>query len=572
MIYHYLCHPICYMKERMTCPAKLHTFQQLPTNIDLPAQFTYPFCYTPHPLSVIASQEVQTYLKNWNVMSDELKKGKMFGVLVVQTSDGTIGYLAAFSGILAGTYHHDYFVPPIYDLLNPDGFFKDGEREITLINHRVSEMESSHVYRSLLSTYEDKKNEFEYQLDETRKSMKYAKMNREQLRNSGSLSEMELLSLIKESQFQKAEYKRLQANYETQLKHLKDEILAYENQILALKKERKEKSAILQKKLFDQFQMLNAKGETKDLNDIFAATIHQIPPAGAGECSAPKLLQYAYMHNLKPLAMAEFWWGNPTQSEIRVHGHYYPSCRHKCEPILGFMLQGLDVEPNPLLSGTQTFDKLEVVYEDEYLLIINKPSGMLSTPGKTGQISALEIAAKQFPEIEELMLVHRLDMDTSGLLILAKNKEIHSSMQSLFEKRGVKKGYVALLDGIISKEIPMRGFIKLPLRPDYENRPFQLVDELNGKPSVTRYEVLGTEIFNKGEVECMVTRVKFYPETGRTHQLRVHSAHHLGLRVPIMGDMLYGKKSNRLYLHAESLEFKHPATDAYVRIKVSADY
>ena len=457
----------------------IHSFPIATDNLPLPQLFTYPFHYTPHPLCVKAAEEVQQYLQTRTDWHEELQQGKMFGVLVVKTPTGEVGYLAAFSGNLAGSNHHDYFVPPVYDLLNPDGYFKEEEARISAIN--------------------------------------------------------------------------------VMLNHTNDN-----NQeiIEALKEERKQRSIALQQWIFEQFRLRNARGEEQDIYSIFTQTAHRNPPAGTGECAAPKLLQYAYLNNLQPLAMAEFWWGDSPKGEIRRHGHYYPACRHKCEPILNFMLQGLEVEPNPLLTSNTDATQLETVYEDDYLLVVNKPAGMLSVPGKTGQASVLTLLQERYPDATGPILVHRLDMATSGLLLAAKDKDTHALLQKQFEGRTVKKRYIALLEGIPQAE--PKGFIRLPLRPDFDNRPLQMVCYEYGKPAVTRYEIMDTEN-NR-------TRMAFYPETGRTHQLRVHAAHPEGLNCPIVGDPLYGQPADRLYLHAERLEFRHPVTGQRLQIQKEAPF
>lgn len=469
----------------------MHTFQTDITPIPLPRQFTYPFHYTPHPLCVMAANEVQNYLQGRTEWHAELQQGKMFGVLVVRSSHGEIGYLAAFSGNLAGSNHHEFFVPPVYDLLNPDGYFKEEEARISKINVILNEV------------------------------------------------------------------KHLDTN----------------EWIQALKEERKNRSIALQQWIFHQFVLCNAKGERQDIYQIFNEQAHRVPPAGTGECAAPKLLQHAYLNGYQPLAMAEFWWGDSPKGEIRRHGHYYPSCRHKCEPILGFMLQGLDVEPNPLLTSITDATRLETVYEDDFLVVVNKPAGMLSVPGKTGQASVLSILQERYPEATGPLLVHRLDMATSGLLLAAKDKETHALLQQQFENRSVKKRYIALLDGTPS--VAPKGFIRLPLRPDFDNRPLQMVDYELGKPAVTRYELL-TPPYDGGQGDVTSTkghtRVAYYPETGRTHQLRVHSAHPEGMNCPILGDPLYGQPADRMYLHAETLEFRHPITNQRVKVMVEADF
>ena len=457
----------------------IHSFPIATENLPLPQLFTYPFHYTPHPLCVKAAEEVQQYLQTRTDWHEELQQGKMFGVLVVKTPTGEVGYLAAFSGNLAGSNHHDYFVPPVYDLLNPDGYFKEEEARISAINVVLNHTNDN--------------------------------------------------------------------NQET---------------IETLKEERKQRSIALQQWIFEQFRLRNARDEEQDIYSIFTQTAHRNPPAGTGECAAPKLLQYAYLNNLQPLAMAEFWWGDSPKGEIRRHGHYYPACRHKCEPILNFMLQGLEVEPNPLLTSNTDATQLETVYEDDFLLVVNKPAGMLSVPGKTGQASVLTLLQERYPDATGPILVHRLDMATSGLLLAAKDKDTHALLQKQFEGRTVKKRYIALLEGIPQAE--PKGFIRLPLRPDFDNRPLQMVCYEYGKPAVTRYEIMDTE--------NNYTRMAFYPETGRTHQLRVHAAHPEGLNCPIVGDPLYGQPADRLYLHAERLEFRHPVTGQRLQIQKEAPF
>lgn len=540
--------------------------------LELPELFTYPFCYTPHPLSIKAAEILKEYLANkpeWNL---ELQKGKMFGVLVVLTPHNELGFLAAFSGILAGRYIHKYFVPPIYNLQASSGFFKPEEEIISSINKQIIELEASADYQKCLKRMKEIEVEASNALREAKEANIKAKKERDERRKIIGNDSIEHLELIKDSQYRKAEYKRLEKWWKIQIEKQRNELDWYLKRITDLKVKRKERSSALQSLLFKQFKILNSKGEERNLYDIFSSTPSKIPPAGAGECAAPKLLQYAYQHHLKPICMAEFWWGNSPLSEIRRHGYYYPSCKQKCEPILNFMLQGLHIEPNPLLKKTSSPISIPTVYEDEYLLVINKPYGMLSVPGKENIHSVFQYIKDNYPQFTGPLIVHRLDMDTSGLLIIAKNKEAHTLLQSLFESRMIKKRYVALLDGKLSDEIPPKGFIRLSLRPDYTNRPYQLVDDKDGKPAITRYEVLGTEQIITDDSIHIVTRIAYYPITGRTHQLRVHSAHSLGMNLPILGDKLYGKASKRLYLHSESLEFQHPITKKRLKIVSSAQF
>lgn len=541
----------------------LHRFTTSITDIPLPERFTYPFCYTPHPLCILAAKEVQSYLTRQTAWKDELRQGKMFGVLIVQTEHGETGYLAAFSGILAGKNLHPFFVPPVYNLLQPQGFFKIEEENISSINRNIRQLENDKAYAALSAELARTIQSAEDILATAKAQLKEAKTAREQRRKEKELNAQEEAELIRESQFQKAEYKRLERSWKARITTLQTQTEDWERRISALKSERKTRSAALQQKLFEQFGMLNYRGEVKNLCEIFGQTVHKTPPAGAGECAAPKLLQQAYLHGWKPIAMAEFWWGDSPKTEIRHHGHYYPACKGKCEPILQHMLQGLQVEENPMLKRMQVPSKnLEIVYEDPWLSVINKPAGMLSVPGKEDAVSVYSLMREQYPEADGPLTVHRLDMATSGLMLIAKTKRVHQNLQAQFKNRLVRKRYVALLEGIVPKD---KGTVDLPLCLNPLDRPRQMVHTEHGKPAITDYQVLE-------RLDGKRTRIAFYPRTGRTHQLRIHAAHPLGLHCPIIGDELYGEKADRLYLHAEYLEFTHPITGETVRITKEAEF
>lgn len=541
----------------------LHRFTTSITDIPLPERFTYPFCYTPHPLCILAAKEVQSYLTRQTAWKDELRQGKMFGVLIVQTEHGETGYLAAFSGILAGKNLHPFFVPPVYDLLQPQGFFKIEEENISSINRNIRQLENDKAYAALSAELARTIQSAENILATAKAQLKEAKTAREQRRKEKELNAQEEAELIRESQFQKAEYKRLERSWKARITTLQTQTEDWERRISALKSERKTRSAALQQKLFEQFGMLNYRGEVKNLCEIFGQTVHKTPPAGAGECAAPKLLQQAYLHGWKPIAMAEFWWGDSPKTEIRHHGHYYPACKGKCEPILQHMLQGLQVEENPMLKRMQVpSQNLEIVYEDPWLSVINKPAGMLSVPGKEDAVSVYSLMREQYPEADGPLTVHRLDMATSGLMLIAKTKRVHQNLQAQFKNRLVRKRYVALLEGIVPKD---KDTVDLPLCLNPLDRPRQMVHTEHGKPAITDYQVLE-------RLDGKRTRIAFYPRTGRTHQLRIHAAHPLGLHCPIIGDELYGKKAKRLYLHAEYLEFTHPITGETVRITKEAEF
>ena len=421
----------------------------LKTDLPKPAFFTDPFCYEPHPLCLLAAEEVKQELAHM-----PLTEGKMFGVMIVE-SERSLGFLAAYSGLLEGRNDWPYFVPPVFDAQQPDGYFKTKEREI----------------------------------------------------------------------MQSADHKEL--------------------------------SLSLQLWLFQQYRLLNGRGETRDLVEIWqdyhsAPRIRSrfpLPPGGTGDCCAPKLLQHAYLHHLTPVCMAEFWWGESPKSLIRHHGQFYPACRGKCKPVLTWMLQGLDVDPH-----TDTADSVlqepAIIYEDEAMAVLSKPAGMLSVPGKTGADSVSAWAQRRWPGA---MLVHRLDMLTSGILLAAKTMEVYQQLQQQFTDRTVKKKYLAVVEGSPAKE---HGIIDLPLASDPMNRPLQVVDYEHGKRAITEYRVLA----GVTKESARYTLLALWPHTGRTHQLRMHCAHADGLGCPIVGDELYGQKADRLYLQAQGITFVHPTT------------
>lgn len=529
---------------------KFHRFDSKDLrNVDLPKQFTFPFHYTPHPLCIKAAEYVQNHLLSHDEWQEELKRGKMMGVLVVE-KENEMGFLAAFSGNLAHCNNHPYFVPAVYDLLSEKGFFRPEEDEISTINKKINKETHSPERKNAIEDVENIKTQANTEISAYKQFMKASKAQRDEQRKQGIDNNL----LIAESQFQKAELKRIQVRWQQEIDTAKSRLDAIDNRIAQWKTERSKRSAALQERIFSHFIMLNASGESRDLCEIFADTPQHTPPAGAGECAAPKLLQYAYTNSYHPLAMAEFWVGNSPKEEIRRHGCFYPSCKAKCEPILGWMLQGLDVEPNPLEKQIDEAP-LNVIFEDEWLIVVNKPAGMLSIPGKLSSDSLQERVQRLRPGEEPPMIVHRLDMATSGLLIFAKTKEVHKRMQALFKTHDIKKQYTAILDGEIQIN---SGEIRLPLILNPKERPLQMVSFAHGKPAITRFEV----------VSCSEekTRVHFYPITGRTHQLRIHAAHPEGLNTPILGDTLYGTPADRLYLHAETLDFTHPITGKHIHL------
>ncbi len=534
----------------------IHKFSKDISKVSIPTEFNNPFRYTPHQLCLMAAEEVRNYINSRSEWNEELTKGKMFGVLVVSTPTGEVGYISAFSGLLAGENRHRFFVPPVYDLLSKDSYFQQEEAEISQINREVEQLKTDTDYLRLLNIYSEKEREIKQHITQFREQIKLHKQERDKKREELTLSQSEQELLIRESQFEKAELKRITDRGKSELAKIREQIDVYTNKIDSLTEERRQRSADLQLWLFRQFRLLNAKGETKDLIEIFSKFGNIFPPAGSGECAAPKMLQYAYQNNLKPIQMAEFWVGASPVGEVRVDGNFYPSCKGKCLPILTYMLQGLNVaEINLEYRNTNT--ELKVLYEDDYLIAIDKPAGMLSVRGKIGGKSVEEIMQERNPNIK---VIHRLDMATSGVLLLAKDIEMYKAMQTLFATREVRKTYIALIEGEPEQSI---GEISLPLAADYNNRPMQKVDFENGKEAITKYRVLQTYYID----DKRITRLMLNPVTGRTHQLRVHLAHPKSLGMPIIGDELYGKTAERLMLHAMSVVFSHPVTKQTINIE-----
>ncbi len=551
------------------------SFKNSIENYKLPERFTFPFYYEPHPLSLLAVEELHTYLENQTDWQHDfglddtssMAVGKMFGVLVVQNKSNEIGYLTGFSGKLAGGSVVANFVPPVCDIPKKDSFCVTEHDAINRLNHEVSVLEQSSELEMLQKTLIDTKHDAEMQIAAHREKMIIGRKNRKLKRKTGeaSLNKDDLtvlqIQMSRESVDDKNQLNTLKHYWDEEIGVINNKLNIILNDIKTLKEQRKTRSASLQKKLFSQYQFLNSKGEKKDLNDIFSEELEHIPPAGSGDCAAPKLLHYAFKMGFKPLAMAEFWWGAAPKSEIRQHKNFYPACQRKCKPILGHMLTGLALEENKLLTNPAIGKTLEIVYQDDSMAVVNKPAGMLSVPGKTIEDSVYFRMKHLFPDATGPLIVHRLDMSTSGLMVIALTKKANKQLQKQFINRSVKKRYVALIDGLLASD---KGEISLPLRGDFNDRPRQLMCEQYGKIAHTRYEVIARE---NG---C--TKLYLYPKTGRTHQLRVHCAHYLGLNMPIIGDDLYGNKAERLHLHAQMLELIHPITHDVLHFEIEAEF
>ena len=583
----------------------LHSIDQvLLSGIDIPERMNNPLDYQPHPLCIAACKELQNYLSQREDWREEIGKGKMFGVLIVENTQpepGTpeIGYLAAYSGQIGGRSDWDDFVPAVFDYLQPDGYFKTHEAEISGINQSIKQLEENEHMKEAKSLIQQLQEERKRTIATYQEKMKEAKAKRDARREAGNLTPEEEAEMVKESQFMKAELRRLKKSL-SEKTTLETEYEVFQADILRLKQLRKSLSDTLQQWLFSQFLMQNHEGESKDLQEIFRdaalrdypqatlatsriAALKMVPPAGSGECCEPKLLQYAYLHGYKPLQMAMFWWGESPKEEIRHHLQFYPACNGKCKPILHWMLPDRVFD-----SKIAEKQALEILYEDDQLAVIHKPSGLLSVPGKdSSQPSVYSIMRKKYPAASSPLIVHRLDMATSGLMIIAKTDFAYHRLQNEFLHHRVQKKYIAIIgckdqeacDKIWEKakkeELKEEGKssisaekqkISLPLMPDYLDRPRQIVNHEQGKEAITEYEVLD-------RIDATHLRLALYPKTGRTHQLRVHCAHHEGLNAPILGDPLYGnEKASRLHLHAEEITFEHPLTGKEINIKREADF
>ena len=542
-----------------------------------------PLDYEPHPLCIQACREVQEMLARREDWQEEIARGKMFGVLIVENvkTDTDVpkwGYLAAYSGQIGGRSDWEDFVPAVFDYLQPDGYFKTHEAEISRINQSINHLEKDEKMKEARTLIRQLQEERKRTIAAYQEKMKEAKAKRDSRREAGNLSEAEEAEMIRESQFMKAELRRLKKSL-SEKTALETEFEDYQENILRLKQLRKQLSDALQQWLFSQFRMLNQEGESKDLLEIFReealkeypqtaiatsriAALKMVPPAGSGECCEPKLLQYAYQHGYKPLQMAMFWWGESPKEEIRHHLQFYPACNGKCKPILHWMLPASTFEPEAI--NLSIYDKVETLYEDREIAVIHKPEGLLSVPGKdAAQPSVYALMRRKYPEATGPLIVHRLDMATSGVLLIAKTEFAYHRLQQAFLNHQIQKKYVAIISG---RDIPEKGIISLPLLPDYLNRPRQIVNHEQGKEAITEYEIL--ERINGSHL-----RIALYPKTGRTHQLRVHCAHQEGLNAPILGDPLYGnEKAARLHLHAEEITFEHPLTGKKMTIKRKADF
>ncbi|NMP30385.1 RNA pseudouridine synthase [Thalassotalea sp. M1531] len=548
------------------------------SNFSLPTKFTYPFCYQPHPLSRLAADQLKQQLSTFHPLSSN-QKGRMYGVLVVQKANGELGYLTALSGKHSeelDTRGQIQFVPPVFDVNEEDPYFVEQQATVNRINKEINDLQQAPVFNMLQVINESEQAAAAFQIARLQAkhvvNRKQRKAKRQWLSQAldhklteTNINEQEAkqisIGLSRESVEDKRAITDLKSYWQARIAQAEQKLIVWQQKLAQLQKTRRKLSSSLQKRLFKQYQLLNGLGNTKNLVELFAETITPTPPAGSGDCAAPKLLQYAYQHELTPVCMAEFWWGRQPESEIRKHQQYYPACQGKCLPILSHMLEGIALEDNPLLVNPATNKSLDIIYQDEHLVVVNKPEGMLSVPGKNIVDSVASRVKQMFPMATGNLVLHRLDMATSGLLVLALNERAHKHLQKQFISKIVQKRYIAIVDGVVSTS---EGEINLPLTLDINDRPRQMVCFDHGKTAKTKWQLI--------EHKAGRSRLWLYPITGRTHQLRVHCAHPEGLNISILGDGLYGTSANRLHLHAQQLSFLHPVSQQRITFEAEPNF
>jgi tRNA pseudouridine32 synthase / 23S rRNA pseudouridine746 synthase len=489
----------------------------------------------------------------------------MFGVLVVADAAGRVGYLSAFSGQLAGAWDVPAFVPPIFDRAAREAVEPRGAAKIKELTERIEEARASHEWSSvqgeLRAVIDRHALEMRLLRERHTKNRAERRARRASLAQSSLATAEALHALDQLSRGDEAERRRTKLAHRAELDRVEKKYTQLSRRLTALERLRRILSQRAAREIFDTYKLTNYLGHPISLRDLFTPAT---PSAGTGDCAAPKLLTYAREHHLHPLAIAEFWWGPPPAGGGRKQGDYYPACRDKCGPLLPFLLEGLSVaKARRFRPPDLTAEHLDLIAETERWVAINKPPGLLSVPGTDATVtdSVLARLRRRYPRATGPLLVHRLDLETSSLLLAALDAEAHTHLQRQFMRREVEKRYIAWLDGEVATD---QGTIDLPLRVDLEQRPRQIVDPIHGKRALTRYEVL--------ERRDGRARIAFYPQTGRTHQLRVHAAHSAGLNAPIAGDRLYGRPGERLLLHAEAIAFRDPTTGERIELTAPAPF
>ncbi len=542
-----------------------------------------------HAVEAIAHSLMQHLPKN-------VSEGKMYGVLLVELPTGEQRVLKAFSGLLNGCSVVDGWVPPI-----------PGRNQVALAEARtLAQLEALKQEMITLKQlperqqYETMQHEFELVWQKTRDRHQNCKYQRDEQRQTfcqtltGIALAIALEQLDEESRQQGIERRQLKLQHNAALQPLKQLIEAADTKIRGLKQQRKALSCQLQAQMHAVYSLTNFSGQSLSLQQLMPEGM----PTGTGDCCAPKLLHYAAIHGLKPVAMAEFWWGASSATQDKVQGEFYGACAERCQPLMGFLLSGGGrggenksqvgksgggASPAPRKSQVKggglrrrsaergegrisLFSAdLPIIYEDSWLIAVDKPAGLLSVPGRyrDRQDSVLSRLYHLLPDGIAIAAVHRLDRDTSGIILFARDRQTHRQLSWQFQQRQVHKIYEAVLSSLVTAE---HGVIELPLWADLQNRPAQTVDWQHGKPSSTSFRVIARE------GDC--TRLEFVPLTGRTHQLRVHAADAQGLGIPILGDRLYGclAVTSRLHLHARELSFQHPQSGKTIHLQASTEF
>lgn len=594
-------------------------FEAPPAPHERPRVLPSPFDdVAPHPLAQRAAEQVMAQLRAGTlapgVSTAALSRpegGKMFGVLVVEGPEGRVGFLKAFSGQLERAWTVAGYVPPLFDPALREAVEAPAELVVKGLTARVDAFrlgDELRAAREAVRALEAAQEEARAAMKARHREAKAARQRRREAlaqresdprnasarthrREEGARGEAPepgvgsalralaterpgaevargeelapsagdtLHALAQESRGDDAERRRAEAGWREALAQARAHLAPLERRLAALERLRRLTSQEAMKRILESYVLTNFRGEVTTLRALFP---RGEPPSGAGDCAGPRLVGAARALGLRPLALAEFWWGAPPPAGARVEGMYFPACREKCGPVLPFLLEGLEVAPRttwrPRPAEALT---LEVRHEDAQVVVVEKPPGLLSVPARDAGItdSAWARLRARYPRATGPLLVHRLDLDTSGLLLAALDLATFTALQAQFVARTVEKTYLAWLAGVVEGA----GTIELPLRVDLEQRPRQVVDFAHGKPAVTRWRAL--------ERRGAFTLVQLTPLTGRTHQLRVHCAHQLGLGVPLVGDRLYGQPAQRLLLQAQALAFTHPSTGARLEVACAA--
>ena len=541
-----------------------HLYSRDVSDISLPDKFTFPFFYQPHPLAIAASVQLQQWLSGeGRTLHDFDNDGKMFGVLVVRDAQGELGFLTAYSGQTLKPEHSE-LIDGFCPMISLGGDEQSAAEQLTIndMNSDIACKAANPLIEQLATQLKETEQSFSEQINVWQAQMAVNRKARKAQRVS---ADDELVkTLAQQSVDDKNILRDLKLKAQKTLAELQLQYSMLVDELNQLKESRKQRSNDLQQYLFAKYQLLNANGQSRDMNELFTTTAQRVPPSGSGDCAAPKLLQMAYQMQLAPIALSEFWWGKAPDSQVRQHKQVYPACIGKCQPILNYMLQGLEVDDDPLQQLGNDSADLDIVHEEESFLVINKPSGLLSVPGRHVQDSVKTRIRAMYPDARGGLIVHRLDMATSGLMLIALNERAQKNFQHQFIKRTVHKQYVAIVDGVLDSELGRDGEIELPLCNDFDDRPRQRVCVVEGKPAHTKWKI-AIEQNNR-------TWLNLWPVTGRTHQLRVHCAHHQGLNTAIVGDDLYGNSDERLMLHAQRIEFNHPLTKQPMMFEVLAPF